>query len=306
MVATACATTSSTGPSPRSQPRASRADLVVAIGEQNVRVGTKTFTIGDADAIRAGVAGACANECDRVEIHAIPTARFDVLSVSYAAAVDHGASAVVLRIAASAPAQMVVGAEGEPGAACSAEVVLRDASIDVYVAGVAAPPDNHCATWGASICGTDPERLGDLAKSNRANFRNACIFAHPDAAASTVERTIAAVQRGVPNARFSLRRDRRQATLNEREVQEALVAQSATLTQCYNTALETSRVPMRLVARVLLNPDGRVVRFEARDTQQTTPEFEQCVAEALRAMQFPKPTYGGHFEMNYPLSFTPR
>lgn len=307
-----CATTG------RARAVSSHPDLIVSIGEENVRVGDKTFAIGDAEAMRAGIAGGCAHGCRSIEIRAIPMARYDALLASYAAGVQNEAGGIQLRIAASSPVPMAVGEEGSQSSSCPAEVVLKRHAIQVYVNGEVLPPDLECDEWGATVCDSktqDPMKrrelaaLGKIVEQYRPRFQDrTCLYVESEMPAMLVDRLIATVrdaaqQRGT----FSLRRDRRVGELRNERVTEALVAQGDSLTACYNAELEHPPTPqMEAVVRFLIGPTGDVLRVALRDKAMTTPRFEACLQDAVRLLKFPKPENGGTVEITYPLRFSPR
>lgn len=300
LLLTACAAS----PSPPAQPDV---DLTVAIGQHNVRIGEKTFALGDA--VRAGFAGACANGCDHVEIHAIPTARYDALRLSYAAAVDNDAGQIVLRLGESQAVRLIPGAAGRPDAACTAEVVLRDDAVDVFTDGVAVPADHNCAKWGVSVCdvGSLGGALAAIATTHRATFdRGTCIFADDDAAATSLDAVLQEILRGAPQTPFSFRHDRREAPHTTAAVTDALVAQGAALTACYDKELETTSAAMSLVVHLLVAPGGQIERVGVLEQRMTTPSFEACLEDAfLTQIQLPA-SDGAYFELYYPLNFSPR
>lgn len=303
-----CATTGSTV--------TDKPDLTLAIGEENVRIGERTFAIADTDAMRAGFAGACARGCRTAEIRAIPMARYDAMLAAYTAGLENDAAAMQLRIATTPPVPLVVGEAGSPSASCQAEVVLRHHAIDVYVNGEILAPDPDCETWGATVCdsGTqDPLKKAELAalveivRSYRPRFREAtCLYAESEMPAMLIERLIAAIREHAPQTRFSLRRDRRPGRLPDSAVTEALVAQGQKLTACYDVELQDNPGQMSAVLRFLIGPDGRVVRAALREAHQTTPRFDACLIAAARTLEFPRPENGGVVDITYPLHFSPR
>lgn len=308
IVLVGCATGGSSG--------SSKNDLTISIGEENVRVGERTFAIGDAEAMRAGLAGACADGCEQVEIRAIPMARYDAMLASYRAGVENEAQRILLRIATSDPVALSSGDAGSQSATCPAEVVLRHKSIEVYVNGEILPPDPECASWSATICDSgkqDPMKrdefnaLRSVVKDYSPRFvEQTCLFVESEMPAMLVGRLIQSVQAEAKGANFSLRRDRRRGALRENEVTEAMVAQGDKLTACYDKELEKSRTPMEAVVRMLIGPGGEVLRTELRDKAMTTPRFEACLLQAVKGLQFPRPDHGGMVEITYPLRFSPR
>lgn len=304
-----CATPSNSAP--RSQP-----DLTISIGEENVRVGERTFRIGDAEAMRAGFAGACGVGCDYVEVRAIPMARYDAILASYAAGVDHDAGAILLRIASSQPVALTTGAGASPSASCPAEVVLRHDAFDVYINGEVLPPTADCEPWGATICSSpnqDPLKrreidvLREIVRNYQPRFdAGTCLYAENDMPAMLIDRVIHAVRSEAPGATFALRRDRRRGSLREELVTETIVDNGKQLTDCYDVELAETRRPMEAVLRILIGPQGDVARVAVRDRAMTTPRFEQCLIEAVQTFAFPKPDDGGTVEITYPLRFSPR
>jgi hypothetical protein len=282
-----------------------------------VRVGERTFAIGDAEAMRAGFAGACANGCDQVEIRAIPMARYDSLHASYGAAIDNDAGGILLRIATSKPVNLAVGAAGSQSADCPSEIVMRRHGIEVYVNGEILPPDAECDVWGATICDAgnqDPMKreefhaLSKVVKRFQPRFSElTCLYAESEMPAMLVDRLVGTVREQASTKQFVLRRDRRAGKLRPELVTEAFVEQGATLTECYEAELQNGvGKPMEAVVRLLIGPRGDVLRVALRDKAMTTPRFEQCLQDAVHKFQFPKPEHGGTVEITYPLRFSPR
>jgi len=291
-------------------------DLTVAIGEENVRIGDRTFAIADAAAMRAGFAGACAKECKAAEIRAIPMARYDAVLAAYMAGIESDAPAMQLRIATTAPVARAVGAAGAPSAACPSEVVLRHHAIEVYVNGEVLQPDPQCDTWGATVCDSgsaDPlkkrelEALAEIVGRNRTRFsEQTCVYAESEMPAMLLERLIAAVREEAPSTRISLRRDRRPGRLQNEVVTAAVVAQSAKLTACYDAELQEGAAAMSAVVRFLIGPDGRVIRSALREAHGTSPRFDECLQTAALGLEFPRPENGGVVDITYPLHFSPK
>ena len=293
-------------------------DLTVSIGKENVRVGERTFAIGDADSMRAGFAGGCAKGCQTVEIRAIPMARFDAMLASYTAAVDNEAGHIWLRIATSEPVKLAVGNQGSPSAPCPAEIALRHKQIDVYVNGEVLPPAAECEHWGATICDsgeqdplkrTELEQLRPLVSQFRNSFADrTCIYVESEMPAMLVDRLLHTVKTGTDQpTTFSLRRDRMRGRLAETDVTQAIVDQSKTLSACYDAELDKgSRKQMEAVVRFLIGPSGNVLRAEMRDSARTNETFDACLLDAVRTLKFPRPENGGAVEITYPLRFAPR
>ncbi len=295
----------------------SRPDLTISIGEENVRVGERTFAIGDAEAMRAGFAGACDNGCAVVEIRAIPMARYDALLASYDAGIENSAGAIALRIAASPAVSLATGPAGAASTACSAEVVLRHHAIDVYIDGELLPPDGACEEWSSTVCDSksrDPmkrkefEALAEIVRNYRPRFStHACLYVESEMPAMLLDRLIQTVHAEAgPTSSFSLRRDRRAGRLREEAVTEAIIAQGPALTACYDVELNESKTPMEAVVRLLIGPSGTVLRVALHQQSRTTPRFEACLETAIKGFAFPRPEHGGAVEINYPLRFSPR
>lgn len=77
----------------------------------------------------------------------------------------------------------------------------------------------------------------------------------------------------------------------------------AKLSYCYEKALlVTPDLAGTVATRFVIGPRGTVTSVEASGV---APEVSACVAEVLRAIEFPKPRGGGQVEVTYPFDFRP-
>ena len=75
---------------------------------------------------------------------------------------------------------------------------------------------------------------------------------------------------------------------------------------CYQAAL--ARDPEargRIVVRMLIEQDGRVVEASLLTSQIPDPEFERCVVAAVRTWVFPPNGRGGRIAIHYPFLLSP-
>lgn len=93
-------------------------------------------------------------------------------------------------------------------------------------------------------------------------------------------------------------------TVDPGQVKKVLHGAMPNFVSCYQRALsKTPSLRGKFAARFRIEPDGSV-RKAATTGPGGNPEFQSCVTDAIRGLQFPKPR-GGAVEVVYPLTFEP-
>ncbi len=109
--------------------------------------------------------------------------------------------------------------------------------------------------------------------------------------------------RGSPVPRMELGQPGVAGELDRNLVRRYIKRNRAKLGYCYEKALlVTPDLAGTVTARFVIGPGGTVTSVEASGV---TPEVSTCVAEVLRAIEFPKPRGGGRVEVTYPFDFRP-
>lgn len=96
-----------------------------------------------------------------------------------------------------------------------------------------------------------------------------------------------------------------QGTLDKDAIRQAMLAHKGHVKACYDAQLKGNpSLKGRLMVRFVIGTDGRVQKSEVSSSTLSAPAVEGCVAKAVGAIVFPKPT-GGSVVVNYPLVFSP-
>lgn len=92
----------------------------------------------------------------------------------------------------------------------------------------------------------------------------------------------------------------------EREVIRGVIdTNTPAVLRCYESALVNDpALEGRVTVRFIIGPDGAVDNALVQDSELHAPRVEDCVATAVRQMQFPAPEGGGIVIVNYPFMFT--
>ena len=58
--------------------------------------------------------------------------------------------------------------------------------------------------------------------------------------------------------------------------------------------------------RFVIGSDGRVSEVKGEGSTLNSPEMEECMVSAIKAIEFPRPAAGGAVEVSYPFAFSPK
>lgn len=93
-------------------------------------------------------------------------------------------------------------------------------------------------------------------------------------------------------------------TVDRGQLRKVLHGAMPSFVGCYQRALsKTPSLRGKFAARFRIEPDGAIGKA-ATTGPGGNPEFQSCVTDAIRGLQFPKPR-GGAVEVVYPLTFEP-
>ena len=289
----------------------------IAIAQENARIGDQTFNSRDPNALRAAVAGACADGCEHVEIRPTPNAAYAAVRTVYEAAAHNGARGMQLRAEATRVVPLAAGDGALPETSCPADVVVRETGIDVYADGKVLRPDPDCEPWGVTVCATGSEQaerrydwahLSErLAKVPHAFRGRVCVHMRDDTDAAVLTHLVSTIAMGAGNATtFSLRPQKKQGRLADEQITARVMEHGPNLTACYDLELPENPRPMSVVVSFVLQPDGGVAGAKILQREGTTPRFEECIINAAEAISFPSLDGGTTLQINYPFQFTPR
>lgn len=291
-------------------------DHTISIAQENARIGDQTFNSRDPNALRAAVAGACADGCRHVEIRPTPSAAYGAVRAIYDAAVANGAAGMQLLADQSRVVPLATGAGAKAEADCPAEVVVRETGIDVYSGGDAMRPADSCEPWGVTVCGTgaadvsqryDWAHLSQTVATLPHAFRGrVCIFMRDDAEASVLTRLTSTIAMGAGSTTiFALRPQKKQGRLADENITPKILEQGPRLTACYETELQANPRPMSVVVSIVIQPRGTVAGAKITQREGSTPSFESCVIDVVESIEFPPVEGRSTLQINYPLQFTP-
>jgi hypothetical protein len=100
------------------------------------------------------------------------------------------------------------------------------------------------------------------------------------------------VDPGQPNA---------QGDLDKAIIRDVIRLHLPEIRVCYERMLATQpHLAGTVATQFFIGPDGKVVTAQASGVD---PELASCVADALRAIEFPRPRGGGGVQVNYPFRF---